>query len=177
MKFLWYKKQQYGFTLVELLVVIVLLSVLALIGLPTFVGSQKRSRDNKRKTDLAQVAKVLEMYANDAGRYPCSNNGVMTNCLTTTYNWGESFSNGTTIYMQKLPKDPSAKSYYYQVPDSVGKKYLLWARLERTDDSDLLPASATTITTGTSTSSIVTIPQCGMERCNYVLRSSSVVIQ
>ncbi len=60
-----------GFTLVELLIVMSLISVLVTIGIVSFRGSQLRARDTQRKADLKQYQNALEVYANRKnGLYP-----------------------------------------------------------------------------------------------------------
>ena len=59
-----------GFTLIELLVVIAILGLLATVGLSSFRTSQLKGRDSKRKSNLSQIQKALEMYYNDYGQYP-----------------------------------------------------------------------------------------------------------
>jgi len=134
------KKQHrsYGFTLIELLIVIALLGFLSITGLSLFQGSQKRTRDSRRKTDLGQLTKALEMYANDTGGYPASTGGKIMGCAGTTptaCEWGSTWVRGAT-YMQKLPKDPGSGSYCYELDSGGGKWYKLYAKLESTDDAD-----------------------------------------
>ena len=133
------KKQHrsYGFTLIELLIVIALLGFLSITGLSMFQGSQKRARDNRRKTDLVQLTKALEMYANDYG-YPASTGGKIIGCTgtpPTACEWGSAWVRGVT-YMQKLPKDPASSGSYCYELDGFGKWYKLYAKLESTDDPD-----------------------------------------
>src|SRR5574341_329497 len=59
-----------GFTLMELLIVMVLLGILVAMGLSSFRGSQTKSRDSRRKAELRQISLALEAYFNDKGRYP-----------------------------------------------------------------------------------------------------------
>lgn len=63
-------KHTSGFTIVELLIVIVVIAILAALVLTAFSGVQARARDNERKSDLASVAKFLETYYIDNGAYP-----------------------------------------------------------------------------------------------------------
>ena len=56
-----------GFTIVELLIVIVIIAILAAITIVAFNGVQQRSRDSKRKQDVAQIAKLLSLYEIDNG--------------------------------------------------------------------------------------------------------------
>lgn len=65
---MWAKhKQLSGFTIVELLIVIVVIAILAAISIVAYNGIQARARDNIRKTDLAQLAKSTKLYAVDKG--------------------------------------------------------------------------------------------------------------
>lgn len=67
-----------GFTIVELLIVIVVIAILATIGIVAYSGIQSRSRDSIRKQDLAQLAKVTQMYAVDKGDYAQQGCGYVT---------------------------------------------------------------------------------------------------
>lgn len=58
-----------GFTIVELLIVIVVIAILATISVVAYNGVQARSRDSIRKQDLATLAKVTKLYAIDKGDY------------------------------------------------------------------------------------------------------------
>lgn len=64
------KTSQKGFTIVELLIVIVVIGILAALVLNTFSGVQKRARDTQRQTDINAIATQLEVYYNDKGGYP-----------------------------------------------------------------------------------------------------------
>ncbi|MDA1079962.1 MAG: prepilin-type N-terminal cleavage/methylation domain-containing protein [bacterium] len=123
-----------GFTLLELLVVIAILGILATIGLGSFASSQAKSRDSKRKSDLKNIAIVLETFYNDNIGYPVGAAGKIQGCGTdanATCGWGEAWTNNGVVYMSALPKDNSAFDYYYE---SDGVSYELYARLENTND-------------------------------------------
>lgn len=64
------KSSQKGFTIVELLIVIVVIGILAALVLNTFAGVQRRARDTQRRTDVNSIATNLEVYYNDNGGYP-----------------------------------------------------------------------------------------------------------
>ncbi len=64
------KTLQKGFTIVELLIVIVVIGILAALVLNTFSGVQKRARDSERQTDINSLSTQLEVYYNDNGGYP-----------------------------------------------------------------------------------------------------------
>jgi prepilin-type N-terminal cleavage/methylation domain-containing protein len=58
-----------GFTIVELLIVIVVIAMLAAISIVAFTGVQQRARDTQRKSDLSQLAKAIRVYQVDRGDY------------------------------------------------------------------------------------------------------------
>lgn len=62
--------KQKGFTIVELLIVIVIIGILAMLVLNTFSGAQQKARDTERQTDANSVAKQLEAYYAEKGGYP-----------------------------------------------------------------------------------------------------------
>jgi len=64
------RRSEGGFTLVELLIVIVVIAILAAIVINTFSGVQARARDTERQTDVKAVASQLEVYYTDNGYYP-----------------------------------------------------------------------------------------------------------
>lgn len=64
------KQKQSGFTIVELLIVIVIIGILATLVIVTFSGVQQKARDSERKTDINAVANVLEAFYANAGYYP-----------------------------------------------------------------------------------------------------------
>ena len=72
------KTSQKGFTIVELLIVIVVIGILAALVLNTFSGVQRRARDTERQTDINSLATQLEVYYNDNGGYPVLTGSVNT---------------------------------------------------------------------------------------------------
>ncbi|MBI5357252.1 prepilin-type N-terminal cleavage/methylation domain-containing protein [Candidatus Saccharibacteria bacterium] len=64
------KKKQSGFTIVELLIVIVVIGILAAIVITTFTGVQKKGRDADRKSDINSMYSQVEVYFAENGKYP-----------------------------------------------------------------------------------------------------------
>ncbi len=149
-----------GFTLIEILVVMAIIGVLVTLGVGSFRGSQLKSRDTRRKTDLKQITTALEAYYNDWSQYPLDDNGFIAGCNGgQSCAWGGSFAdqNGT-IYMPALPSDPRA-NHTYRYVSATGNSYILYARLENDQDS------AVGSYPGVS---------CGSEECNYAVSSSNI---
>lgn len=59
-----------GFTIVELLIVIVVIGILATLVITTYTGIQQKARDTKRKTDVNAIQGHLESYYTESGKYP-----------------------------------------------------------------------------------------------------------
>ncbi len=160
-----------GFTLVELLVVMVIIAILATLIVGGFRSSQMRGRDAQRKQDLRQIANALEMFYADYGRYPpasgtqiaaCSYNpgtGVGASC-----SWGSgTMSDSKTTYMRTVSKDPvSAQNYVYRV-SSDGKQFQLFARLENTEDKNCINSNC--VNPG------ITVTCGGTYICNFAVTS------
>lgn len=140
-----------GFTLVELLVSITIIGILSSIGLATFTSAQKKSRDAKRKAHLKQLTDAFEAYYNDYGQYPDDGDIV----------WGEDFSDSKgTMYMVKLPADPTLGLFYEYLPAADNKSFQLYARLENENDSAVMTFTPP--------------PSCGTNiDCNYGVSSSN----
>jgi prepilin-type N-terminal cleavage/methylation domain-containing protein len=64
------KQRQSGFTIVELLIVIVVIGILALLVITTYSGIQQKARNAKRQTDVASLQTQIEAYYQTAGFYP-----------------------------------------------------------------------------------------------------------
>ncbi len=64
------KKQSKGFTIVELLIVIVIIGILATLVIVTFTGIQQKARDSKRKTDIGAIQSHITAYAAEETGYP-----------------------------------------------------------------------------------------------------------
>jgi prepilin-type N-terminal cleavage/methylation domain-containing protein len=77
---MWAKHKQYGFTIVELLIVIVVIGILAAISIVAYSGIQQRARDARIDAALTQVKSTIEMYKIDNGAYPDVCGGANIGC-------------------------------------------------------------------------------------------------
>lgn len=102
-----------GFTIVELLIVILVIGILAAITLAAFNGVQRKARDSDRKTDISAIKKALELYYVDNGTYPSSTGSTTINASWTTSadpSWANLSAQLVPKYMSTLPKDPQTAS-------------------------------------------------------------------
>ena len=124
-----------GFTLIELLITIALISILSVLGFSSYKATRKRGKDAKRKSDLNQIKMALRMYYNDNQGYPNNNiNGLIEACGDATFNWGDEFSCGGTVYMKKLPEDPAGRPYFYEQQSGGDEGFNLYACLDNLGD-------------------------------------------
>jgi len=132
-----------GFTLMELLIVIVIIGILSTILIANFIGVRERARDSQRKSDLRQIQSALELYRADQGSYPDNPNGSDQGYSLTC---GQNVSltdlginveeNATNFYMKSIPCDQLGSSVGYRyIPTNNG--YTLEACLENAKDPQL----------------------------------------
>lgn len=158
-----------GFTLIELLVVIVIIGILASIGLGSFQSSQVKARDAKRKGELGQIARALEVYFNDKGAYPLSDvNGAILGCANASACVGAASweDENNTLYMVELPQDPRAPTNIYNYVSSDGRSYQLYARLENNRDRDVHKDAS-------NNPQVFSGVNCGDLECNYGIASTN----
>lgn len=70
MKRIQKQRKSHGFTIVELLVVIVVIAILAGLVITSYMGIQQRARDSERQTDMRELATALELFRSDNNFYP-----------------------------------------------------------------------------------------------------------
>src|SRR5438270_867419 len=139
------KKRDQGFTIVELLIVIVVIGILALLVITTYSGIQQKARNSKRQTDIQSVQTQLEAFYSQNGYYPSltdinSGSWLTTNMKSLDQNALTDPSNPTQS--KTLAATPTDKQYSYAVTDSSGAscestdtncaKYTLTAKYEGT---------------------------------------------
>jgi len=114
--------RQSGFTLVELLLVMVILGLLASLVLPNFFGQAAKARVKAARVQISSLGTALDAFALDVGRYPTSQEGL--DALITRPS-GLSMWDGPYI-KKEPPKDPWGNPYVYDVP-SEGGRYELFS--------------------------------------------------
>ena len=105
-----------GFTIVELLIVIVVIGILAAITIVAFNGVQARAKDSTRSNDLTAIQKALELYKTDNGTYPNATANPGTSGWEVSTDVAGTFIEALKPYMNTVPTDPvntSATAYWY----------------------------------------------------------------
>ncbi len=107
------RKDEAGFTLVELLVVMVILVLLASLVAPRVIGYLGSSKTKTAKIQIESLTTSLELFKLDAGRYPNSQEGLdaLVKKPATISTW-----NGPYLKKSKVPNDPWGNAYSYKQP-------------------------------------------------------------
>ena len=111
---------QRGFTLIEIMVVVVIMGILAALVVPKLMGRTDDARIVAARQDIATVMQALKLYRLDNQRYPTTEQGLQA--LMTKPGAGPA-SDGWKAggYIDKLPKDPWGNPYQYLSPGIKGE--------------------------------------------------------
>jgi prepilin-type N-terminal cleavage/methylation domain-containing protein len=131
-----------GFTLIELLVVISIIGILVSVVIASYGSIQKKSRDERRKSDLAEISSALilyfqdfDKYPGDIGSYPSDNSGGWIPGVSPTF-------------FKNLPQDPGnsgtsstdcSSEFTYCYLKNSDESFTLWTQLENEKDPDIAP--------------------------------------
>jgi general secretion pathway protein G len=113
--------KQDGFTLIEIMVVILILGLLATIVVQSLRGAADKAKKTKAQADLAEIKTALDRYYLDNGYYPTTDQGL--GALVSAPSSGRvpgNYESGG--YIERLPQDPWGTAYFYQ---SDGNTYTL----------------------------------------------------
>ena len=112
------KRRSRGFTLIEIMVVVVIMGVLAALVLPKVINRVGESKTAAAKVEISTIMQALKMYKLDNQRYPTAEQGLQALVVQPTTgpaapNWKPN--------IDKLPNDPWGKPYQYLNPGIKGE--------------------------------------------------------
>ena len=105
---------RFGFTLIELMLVLVILATLAAIVLPKFTGRSQQAKVTSAKTQIAGFETALSTFEVDLGRYPTTTEGLRALVVKPTSDsegWLQPY-----LSREEIPKDPWGNDYVYRYP-------------------------------------------------------------
>lgn len=107
-----------GFTLIELMVVIVILGVLGTLVVPRLMNKPDEARVTAARTNIGQVMQALDMYRLDNQRYPTAEQGLAALAVRPT---SAPVPNNWKQYLKEAPLDPWGRPYVYLNPGIKGE--------------------------------------------------------
>lgn len=113
------QRKQRGFTLLEVMVVIVILGVLASLVVPNLLGNKEKADQQKVVTDISALEQALDMYRLDNSVYPTTDQGLEA-LVSKPSSSPEPRNYRDGGYIRRLPNDPWGNPYQYVMPGEHG---------------------------------------------------------
>ena len=117
------RRRQAGFTLIEIMVVMVIIGLLmALVG-PNLIGRSEKAKSQAAAMQIERLGTVLDTFRLDVGRYPTTQEGlqVLVQRPMGVERWDGPYLN------KGIPKDPWDRPYIYRSPGEAGRPYDLYS--------------------------------------------------
>jgi general secretion pathway protein G len=119
-------KNQKGFTLIEIMVVVIILGLLAGLVLPRILGQEDKARIETAKVQIRSLESALDAFKLDNGFYPASDQGL--DALIKKPETGRipnKWREGGYLKPARIPKDPWSREFVYFSPGNEGREYEL----------------------------------------------------
>jgi general secretion pathway protein G len=115
-------KKQKGFTLLEIMIVVIILGMLATLVIQSVGDRPDQARAVKVKNDIVALEGAIKMYRMDTYRLPSSEQG-----LKALSQLPDGVNNWSGPYIDRLPKDPWGNEYRYRSPGTNGAKFDIYS--------------------------------------------------
>ncbi|MFH1230102.1 MAG: type II secretion system major pseudopilin GspG [Planctomycetota bacterium] len=113
-----------GFTLIELMMVVIIIGILAAMVVPKFTGKVGEAKKGIAKADISTIGNALDMYEMENGAFPTTEQGLKA----LTEKPSPAPQNWSSPYLKKEPIDPWQRSYQYRYPPTNNQiDYDLWS--------------------------------------------------
>ncbi len=113
-----------GFTLIELMIVIVIIGILATLLIPRIMERPEEARRIKAKMDIKTIESALKLYKIDNGVYPSTEQGLEALIKKPTISpLPKKWRDGGYLEGTSVPKDPWGNPYYYTASGAEGRDY------------------------------------------------------
>lgn len=113
-----------GFTLIEIMLVIILIGILAAITVPRLTGKTTQARVAAARSEIdGSLSVSLDMYELDAGKYPTSEQGLKALIEKPTTSPEPTSWKGPYLKKKEVPKDPWGNDYIYECPGKQNEDF------------------------------------------------------
>ena len=102
-----------GFTLIEIMIVVVIIAILASIIVPKIMGRPEQARMVKARTDIISIQNAMELYKLDNSFYPSTSQGIKALVEKPST---DPIPDNWQGYLNSIPKDPWGNEYFYENP-------------------------------------------------------------
>jgi general secretion pathway protein G len=113
--------RQLGFTLIEIMVVIVILGILATLIMPKILDRPEQAKRTAARLQIAHFKSALQLYKLDVGHYPSAGEGGLNALVTSPGVTG--WKTGGYLDSDSVPKDPWGNAYVYTCPGQNGRDF------------------------------------------------------
>jgi general secretion pathway protein G len=115
------RNRQSGFTLIEIMVVVVILAVLGALVVPKILENVDKARVTRAQSDIRAIETALDLYRLDNFKYPTTEQGLQALVKQPSDPTITNYRSGG--YLPSLPKDPWNNTYIYVSPGADGHDY------------------------------------------------------